>query len=65
MTQVTKVRVYQGAVSNDGSQNIPAVYYEYNSRHFPKEAASALAVGFPSLYCQMSGMTLDYCGPPK
>ena len=64
-TQVTKVRLYLGAVSIDGSQNIPAVYYEYNSRQFPQGSGFGISNGVSTLYCQMSGMTLDYYGPPK
>ena len=65
ITQVTKVRVYLGAVSIDGSQNTPAVYYEYNSRQFPNGSGFGISSGVSTLYCQMSGMTLDYYGPPK
>jgi hypothetical protein len=59
------VRVYLGAVSFDGSQNFPAVYYEYHSRQFPQGSGFGVSTGVSTLYCQMSGMTLDYYGPPK
>jgi hypothetical protein len=65
VTQVTKLRLYLGAVSIDGGQNIPAVFYEFNSRQFLQGSGFGMSSVFSTLSCQMSGMTLDYYGPPK
>jgi hypothetical protein len=64
-TQVNKLRVYLGAVSFDGSQSAPAVFYEYNTRQFPHASGFSVSTGHSTLSCQVSGMTLDYYGPPK
>jgi hypothetical protein len=64
-TQVIKLRLYLGTVSIDGSQTIPAVFYEFNSRQFPQGSGFSMSTGLAALSCQVSGMTLDYYGPPK
>ena len=64
-TQVNKLRLYLGTVSFDGSQSAPAVFYEFNSRQFPLASGFSMSTGIGTLSCQVSGMTLDYYGPPK
>jgi hypothetical protein len=64
-TQVIKLRLYLGTVSFDGNQNAPAVFYEFNSRQFPLASGFSMSTGLGTLSCQVSGMTLDYYGPPK
>jgi hypothetical protein len=62
--QVIKLSLYLGTVSFDGSQNAPAVFYEFNTRGFP-HASFSISTGLSSLSCQVNGMTLDYSGSPK
>ena len=64
-TQVAKLRLYLGTVSLDGSQNAPALFYEFNSRQFPHASGFSVSAGLGILSCQINGMTLDYYGPPK
>jgi len=64
-TQVIKLSLYLGTVSYDGSQNAPAVFYEFNTRAFPHSSGFSISTGLSSLSCQVNGMTLDYSGPPK
>ena len=64
-TQVIKLSLYLGTVSFDGSQNAPAVFYEFNTRAFPHASGFSISTGLSSLSCQVNGMRLDYSGPPK
>lgn len=64
-TQVIKLSLYLGTISFDGSQNAPAVFYEFNTRGFPHASGFSISTGLSSLSCQVNGMTLDYSGPPK
>jgi hypothetical protein len=64
-TQVIRLRLYLGTVSFDGSQNIPAVFYEFNSRQFPHGSGFSISTGLSTLSCQVNGLTLDYYGPTK
>jgi hypothetical protein len=64
-SQVSKLSLYLGTVSFDGSQNAPAVFYEYSSRGYPHGSGFGISTGLSSLSCQVNGMVLDYSGPPK
>jgi hypothetical protein len=64
-TQVIRLRLYLGTASFDGNQNTPALFYEFNTRQFPNASGFSVSTGLATLSCQVSGMTLDYYGPPK
>src|ERR1700704_6344546 len=53
-TQVIKLSLYLGTVSFDGSQNVPAVFYEFNTRAFPHASGFSISTGLSSLSCQVT-----------
>ena len=60
-----KLRLYLGTISIDGSQTAPALFYEYSTREFPQASGFSIGGGLSILSCHVSGMALDYSGPPK
>ena len=62
---VIKLHLYLGAISIDGSQTAPALFYEYSTREFPQASGFSIGSGLSNLSCHVNGMTLDYSGPPK
>jgi len=60
-----KLRLYLGTISIDGNQTAPALFYEYSTREFPQASGFSIGGGLSILSCHVSGMALDYSGPPK
>jgi hypothetical protein len=48
-----------------GSNQAPAVFYEFSTREIPRANGFSISTGLGTLSCQVNGMTLDYSGPPK
>jgi hypothetical protein len=65
--QTTSLDIYLGTlpVNGDQQQRAPAIFYDFSSRGFPHGNGFAISTGISTLSCQVSGMTLDYSGPPK
>jgi hypothetical protein len=61
---VTKLTIYLGTTSF-GSQDAPAVFYEFSTTEIPRGTGFTIAAGLSALSCQVNGMTLDYAGPSK
>jgi hypothetical protein len=62
---LSRLRLYLGAISIDGGQAVPAVFYEFSSREFPHASGFGIGSGLSILSCRALGMVLDYSGPPK
>ena len=64
---LTHLDIYLGTlpVNGDQQQRAPAIFYDFSSRGFPHGNGFAISTGMSTLSCQVSGMTLDYSGPPK
>jgi len=60
-----KLRLYLRIISLDGSQTAPALFYEYSTKEFPQASRFTIGSGLSNLSCHVSGMALDYSGPPK
>ena len=66
MTTVTmKLRLYLAAMSIDGSQTVPAIFYEYSTRELPQASGFSIGSSLSNLSCYVQGMALDYSGPLK
>jgi len=63
-SHATKLIIYLGTISV-GSNQDPAVFYEFSTREIPRANGFTISTGLSSLSCQVNGMTLDYSGPPK
>ena len=64
-SHVLKLSLYLGTVSFDGSENAPALFYEFVTREFPHASGFSISAKLSNLSCQINGMTLDYSGLPK
>ena len=64
---LTRLDIYLGTlpVNSNQQQRAPAIFYDFSSREFPHSNGFAISTGINALSCQVSGMTLDYSGPPK
>jgi hypothetical protein len=62
---VIRLRIYLGSIPVDSNQNTPAVFYDFSTMEIPKANGFIISAGLSTLSCQVSGMTLDYSGPPK
>jgi len=64
---LNRLDIYLGTlpVNGDQQQRAPAIFYDFSSRGFPHGNGFAISTGMSTLSCQVSGMTLDYSGPPK
>ena len=63
-SHVTKLIIYLGTIPV-GSNQDPAVFYEFSTREIPRANGFSISAGLSTLSCQVNGMTLDYSGPPK
>jgi len=60
-SHVTKLTIHLRRVQ----ENAQAIFYEYSTMEVPSGNGFAINTGLGTLSCQVSGMTLDYFGPPK
>ena len=51
-------------MSVDSDQTVPILFYTYATVEVPRGSGFSLDTGLGTLACQVSGMTLDYSGPP-
>jgi hypothetical protein len=63
-SHVTRLVINLGTISV-GSNQDPAVFYEFSTREIPRANGFNISTGLGTLSCQVNGMTLDYSGPPK
>jgi len=63
---VTALRIYLGTIPIGNGQKHPALIYFYSTTTVPRNDGFRISGGNQiSLSCDVSGMTLDYSGPPK
>jgi len=64
--RVTALEIYLGSTPIGNSQMVPALFYFYSTQVFASNSGFNISPGKLSrLSCQVTGMTLDYSGPPK
>jgi len=61
----TKLNVYLGKMPVATDQAVLVLFYSYSTRYVPRGSGFSMDSGLGTLACQVSGMTLDYFGPPK
>jgi hypothetical protein len=61
---VTKLTIHLRRVLL-GNQQAQALFYEYSTMEAPTGSGFAINTGLGTLSCQVSGMKLEYSGPPK
>jgi hypothetical protein len=48
-----------------GGHDVVGIIYEFSTVEIPRANGFSLTTGISTLPCQVSGMNLDYSGPPK
>lgn len=63
-SHVTKLSIYLGTVPVGSNQKSSAVFYDFSTREVPRGNGFSVSTGINTLSCQVSGLSLDYSGPP-
>jgi len=61
----TRLNIYLGKMPVNTDQSVLILFYSYSTRYVPRGNGFSMDSGLGTLACQVSGMTLDYFGPPK
>ena len=64
-SSVTKLVIHLGTIPLSGTQRAFGIFYEFSTVQIPRANGFSLTTGISTLSCQVSGMSLDYSGPPK
>ena len=64
-SRVTKLELYLGSIPIGNNQRTAAIFYNFSTQYFPRGNGFSISTGIGVLSCQVSGMRLDYSGPPK
>jgi hypothetical protein len=64
-SHVTKLVIYLGKMRLAADKHPLALFYEYATMDNPRGYGFSIDTGLGTLACQVSGMMLDYSGPPK
>ena len=62
---VTKLMIHLGTIPLSGTQRAFGIFYEFSTKEIPRANGFSLTTGISTLSCQVSGMNLDYSGPPR
>lgn len=65
VAHATKLTVYLGKMPVGTDQFVQVLFYSYATAEVSSGSGFSLNTGLGTLACQVSGMTLDYSGPPK
>ena len=64
--RVTALQIYLGAIPIGNNPKNPALFYFYSTESVPRNNGFFISSGIQgALSCHVSGMTLEYSGPPK
>jgi len=62
---VSRLDLYLGSLpTSDEGQRALAVFYDFTTREFPHGNGFSISSGINTLSCQVTGLKLDYSGPP-
>ena len=64
-THVIWLRINLETITVEGSQNAPAVFYDFSTVEIPQASGFIISAELSTLACQVNGLMLDYSGPPK
>lgn len=62
---VTRLNIYLGTMPTGADQRSLALFYDFATQFIRRGNGFSVSNGIAVLSCQVSGMTLDYSGPPK
>jgi hypothetical protein len=61
----TKLTIYLGKLRLSDNESALALFYDYSTFEIPRGNGFSINTGLGTLSCQVSGMHLDYSGPPR
>jgi hypothetical protein len=64
-SNVTKLAIHLGTIPLRGTEKAFGIFYEFSTIEIPRANGFSLTTGISTLSCQVSGMNLDYSGPPR
>jgi hypothetical protein len=64
-SHVTKLTIFMGRMHIGSDQSPFALFYEYSTKYIQRGNGFTIDTGLGTLACQVSGMKLDYSGPPR
>jgi hypothetical protein len=64
-SNVTKLAIHLGTIPLRGTEKAFGIFYEFSTMEIPRANGFSLTTGISTLACQVSGMNLDYSGPPR
>jgi hypothetical protein len=64
-SNVTKLAIHLGTIPLRGTEKVFGIFYEFSTTEIPRGNGFFLTTGISTLACQVSGMNLDYSGPPR
>ena len=64
-SNVTTLAIHLGTIPLRGTERAFGIFYEFSTMEIPRANGFSLTTGISTLSCQVSGMNLDYSGPPK
>jgi hypothetical protein len=64
-THVIKLAIHLGTIPLGGTEKAVGIFYEFSTKEIPRANGFSITTGISTLSCQVSGMDLDYSGPPK
>ena len=64
-SNVTTLAIHLGTIPLRGTERAFGIFYEFSTIEIPRANGFSLTTGISTLSCQVSGMNLDYSGPPK
>jgi hypothetical protein len=64
-THVTKLAIHLGTIPLGDTEKAVGIFYEFSTKEIPRANGFSITTGISTLSCQVSGMDLDYSGPPR
>jgi hypothetical protein len=64
-THVIKLAIHLGTIPLGGTEKAVGIFYEFSTKEIPRANGFSITTGISTLSCQVSGMDLDYSGPPR
>jgi hypothetical protein len=64
-SNVTKLAIHLGTIPLRSTEKAFGIFYEFSTTEIPRGNGFFLTTGISTLACQVSGMNLDYSGPPR
>jgi hypothetical protein len=62
---ITRLAIHLGTIPLGSTEKAVGIFYEFSTKEIPRANGFSITTGISTLSCQVSGMDLDYSGPPR